>query len=71
MTTFYKWLVTLGTGVAAGIVAYSQVHEGPPVSVADYWKLLVVTLTVAGFGVGAKITNKGIDNAKAAKETGP
>lgn len=57
-----KWLVTLGSAVAAGIVAYSQVNEGPPVSGADYWKLLVVTLTVTGFGVGARVTNKAIDN---------
>jgi hypothetical protein len=61
MTTFYKWFVTIGLAVAAGIVAYSQVHEGPPITVADWWKLLVVTLSVAGFGAGAKVVNKQID----------
>ena len=63
-----KWLVTLGLAVAGGIVAYSVGHKGPPVSPADFWDLLVVTLTTAGLGAGARGVNKAIDNNKAATQ---
>lgn len=64
MTTFYKWFVTLSSGIAAGLIAYAQIHDGPPMSTTDWWKLLIVTLTVTGFGVGAKVTNKSIDKTQ-------
>lgn len=51
------------------MVAYSVGHKGPPRSYDDAWDLLVVTLTTAGLGAGAKLTNKGIDTATKAKET--
>lgn len=57
-----KWTVTLGAAVAGGVVAYSIGHKGPPLSVSDFWDLLVVTLITAGFGAGARGANKAIDN---------
>lgn len=69
MNKLLTWAVTLGMAMAAGIVAYAQVAEGPPETRADLWKLLVVTLTTAGFGGGARMVNKGLDKA-AAKRAG-
>jgi len=64
-TAFSKWLVTIGMAVGAGIVAYSQVHKGPPIHTEDWWNLLVVTLTVTGFGgVAPKLINKQIDKSQ-------
>lgn len=61
MTNWMKWSLTVLGGIAAGLVAYAQVHKGPPVTGADYWDLLIVTLTTSGIGTTVAGVRKGID----------
>lgn len=61
-TTFSKWLVTLGAGLAGGYFIYNIAHHGPPMTYSDFWDLLGAVLTAMGFGAGSKLINKGIDN---------
>lgn len=67
VTSVSKWLVAIGACVGSGLVAYAQVHKGPPVNPGDCWDVLIVVLTGAGLGMAGKGTNVGIQKAKEAK----
>lgn len=61
--------MAIGACVGSGLVAYAQVHKGPPVTGADWWDVLIVVLTGAGLGMAGRGTNVGIQKSKEKKES--